>query len=211
MPLEDLLAVAERTDRAVLHDRDLVGRGEDTDPVSDDDDRRMGRLQALDGLEQHAFAEIVEAGVGLIENHKARIAEKSARQSEALAKAAREMDAAAEYDGIVAMRQPKDDLVKPGQFGGVNALRQIRLLESGDDLLDRFSEQVDVLRQIAEPPGANVAHRQDVDAGEPDRARRGGRYTGEDLAQRGFAGAGRTDDAEAFAGGEPERHALQHR
>ena len=84
--LANILAVAECAERATLHDGDLVGCGEDADAVGDDDHHRIGRLQSLDGLKQHALADMVQAGIGLVENHQARVAKKCPCKAEVLAK-----------------------------------------------------------------------------------------------------------------------------
>ena len=86
MPLEDFLAVAECGDRATLHDGNLVRGGENTHSMGGDDHRGVGDLHLFNGIQQHAFADVIEAGVRLVENYKARVAKKGPRKTETLAK-----------------------------------------------------------------------------------------------------------------------------
>src|SRR5262245_44092123 len=91
MPLENILAVAKCADRTSLHDGDLVSCGEDPHPMRDDNHHRIGRFHSFDDLEQHPLADIVQAGIGFVENNYVRIAEKRPRKPKMLAKAAREI------------------------------------------------------------------------------------------------------------------------
>lgn len=154
MPLENFLAVTECADRAALHNGKLVRYGEDPYPVGDDDDRRIGRLHPFNGFEKHALAEVVQAGVRLVENHEVRIAKKRSRKAEALAKPTREIGRSANEDRIIRLRQPNDRLVKAGEPCCLNDLLQIGIAQPRDDVLYRFSEQIDILRQISEKPTA---------------------------------------------------------
>src|SRR5438874_8981054 len=94
-PYENILAVAERADHTALHDGKLVRCAEDPYPVGDDDDSCIGRLHPLNGVEEHALAESVQAGVRLVEDHKMRVAKERPCKAEALAKPTREIDPAA--------------------------------------------------------------------------------------------------------------------
>ena len=128
-------------------------------PVGDDDHRRIGRLHPFNGIEEHALAEIVQAGVRLVENHEVRVAKKRPRKAEALAKPTREIGPSANDDRIVRLRQPNDRLVKAGQLCRFNDLLQIGIVQPCDDVLYRLSEQIDILRQISEAPAAaRIAH-----------------------------------------------------
>src|SRR6266478_9628686 len=115
IPFENFLAVTESADCAALHDSKLVRYGEDPYPVGDDDDRRIGRLHPFNGIEKHALAEVVQAGVRLVENHEVRIAKKRPCEAEALAKSTREIGPSANDDRLVRLRQPNDCLVKARQ------------------------------------------------------------------------------------------------
>ena len=198
-PLENFPALAEGGNRAVLHDGNLVRYAQDPDPVGDDDDSGIGRLHPFNSVEQHALAERVQAGVRLVENHEVRVAEERPCKAEALAKPAWKIGASANQDRIVRLRQPNDGLVKAGQLCCFNDLLQIGVVQPGNDVLYRFSEEIDILRQISEAPAAaQIAHDRNVDAIEQDRAGRRSGDSRDDLAKRGFAGAGWTDNAKAF-------------
>ena len=54
--------------------------------MGDDDDSGIGRLHPFNGVEQHALAERVEAGVRLVQDHEVRVAEERPCKAEALAK-----------------------------------------------------------------------------------------------------------------------------
>jgi hypothetical protein len=110
--LENFLAVTECADCAALHNGKLVRYGEDSYSVGDDDDRRIGRLHPFNGFKKHPLAEVVQAGVRLVENHEVRIAKKSSRKAEALAKPTREIGRSANEDRIIRLRQSNDRLVK---------------------------------------------------------------------------------------------------
>src|SRR5689334_21981688 len=98
MPLEDFPAATERTDRTALHDRDLVRCAEDPHPMRNDDHSGIRGLHPFDGVEQHAFPEVVQAGVRLVENDEVRIAEKRASKTKVLAKATGQMGRSATDD-----------------------------------------------------------------------------------------------------------------
>src|SRR5882672_3766513 len=156
--LENFLAVTECADCAAFHNGKLVRYGENPYPVGDDDYRRIGRLHPFNCFEKHALAEVVEAGVRLVENHDVGITKKRPRKTETLAKATRQIGRCAKHR-IVRLRQPNDRLVKAGQLCGFNNLLQIGIAQPRDDVLYRFSEQIDVLRQISEKPtAARIAH-----------------------------------------------------
>src|SRR5215208_4554542 len=74
-PLENFPALAEGVNCAVLHDGKLVRYAQDPNPVGDDDDSGIGRLHPFNGVEKHALAVRVEAGVRLVEDHEVRVAE----------------------------------------------------------------------------------------------------------------------------------------
>ena len=113
---------------------------------------------------------------------------------------------AANDDRIVRLRQPNDRLVKACQLCCFDDLLQIGIVQPCNDVLYRLSEEIDILRQISEAPAAaQIAHGQNVDAIEQDRTHRRSGDSSDDFAERGFAGAGWTNDAKAFTGRETER------
>ena len=97
--------------------------------------------------------------------------------------------------------------MKSGQLCCFDNPVQIGVVQPCNDVLHGLSEQIDILRQISQAPAGRIAHGQNVDAVELDRARRRSGNSGDDLAERGFAGAGWANDTEAFAGRETERDA----
>ena len=89
-PLGDLAALAIGIDHAVVEHEHAVGDGQDAEPLGDDDDGRAPCLHLGDRLAQRFLAFGVEAGIGLVEDDEARIAEEGARKPELLALAAGE-------------------------------------------------------------------------------------------------------------------------
>src|SRR6185437_5111787 len=172
-PFENFPALTECADRSALHDGKLVRYAEDPYPVGDDDDSRIGCLHPFNGVEEHALAETVQAGVRFVEDNEVRVAEKRPRKAEALAKPTREIGPCDIDDRIVRLRQPNDRLVKAGQLCRFNDLLQIRVVQPSNDVLYCFSEEIDILRQISEAPAAaGIAHGRNVDAAERDRTYR---------------------------------------
>src|SRR5262249_3771172 len=121
-----------------------------------------------DGVEQHALAEVIEARVRLIENNKMRVAKEGTRETKVLAKATGQIGRSAGDDRVVAVRQAHDHLVKAGQSGRFDDLLKIDGIQPRDDILDRLSEQIDVLRQVAEATAALFTHGLHVDIVELD-------------------------------------------
>src|SRR5437016_3944500 len=111
MPLEDFLAVAECGDRAIPHDGNLVRSGENTHSMGDDDHRGIGDLHLFNGIQEHAFADVVEAGVRLVEHHKARAAKKGPRKTDTSILSSRTRPCVG--NEIPAMIWPSIDLPEP--------------------------------------------------------------------------------------------------
>src|ERR1700737_100433 len=150
MPLKDFLAFAERDNRTAFHDGDLVRGSEDTESVSDDDHGDIGDLHLLDGIQKHLLPRVVEAGVRLVENNKARIAKEGPSKAEPLSKSARKGHAPAGNHGVIPLRQPHDRVMDSDKLGRLDDLPPIGMIKSRDDVVYRFPEQVDVLGEIPE-------------------------------------------------------------
>src|SRR3984893_14488246 len=162
MPLEDFLAVAECGDRATLHDGNLVRSGENTHSMGDDDHRGVGDLHLFNGIQEHAFADVVEAGVRLVENHKARVTKKGPSKAETLAKSSRKNEAPTGNRGVIPLRQAHDRVMDSGELRGFDDLLEIGIIEPSNIVPYRFPKEVDVLGQISEvtaaPPFAQDRH-----------------------------------------------------
>ena len=94
--------------------QDVVANGEHRRPVRDQHDDGAARLEVGDGLAQGQLALVVEIGVRLVEHDQERVAIERARQRDALALSARERFAAFADRGVIAVRQPEDQLVRAG-------------------------------------------------------------------------------------------------
>src|SRR6516162_6203061 len=155
MALEAFLALTERAECAALHDGNLVRGREDTHSVGDDYHRDVGGLHLLDGIEEDALADIVEAGIRFVEDHKARGAKKGPRQSEALAISARKNKATTRNNGVIRQGQLHDGLMDPGELRGFDDLLQIGIIQPRNNVLYRFPKEVDVLGQISKIAAAS--------------------------------------------------------
>src|ERR1700730_6698848 len=154
MPFEDFLAVAESGDRAILHDSNLVRSGENTHSMGDDDHRAVGDLHLFNGVQEHAFADVVEAGVWLVENHKARVTKEGPRKAETLAKSARKAKAPVGNRGVIPLWETHDRVMDSSELRGVDDLLEIGIAEPPNILPYRFPKQIDVLGQISEVTAA---------------------------------------------------------
>src|SRR4029077_20853031 len=135
MPLEDFLAIAERGDRAILHDGNLVRSSENTHSMSDHDHRAVGDLHLFNGIQEHAFADVVEAGVGLIENHKAWVTKKGPRKAETLAKSTRKSEAPIGNRGVIPLRQAHDRVMDSSELRSFDDLLRIGVTKPSNIVL----------------------------------------------------------------------------
>ena len=154
MPFEDFLAVAECGDRATLHDGNLVRSGENTHSMGDDDHRGVGDLHLFNGIQEHAFADVVEAGVRLVENHKARVTKERPRKAETLAKSARKTEAPIGNRGVIPLGQAHDRVMDSSELRGSDDLLEIGIIEPSNIVPYRFPKQIDVLGQLSEVTAA---------------------------------------------------------
>src|ERR1700731_3012622 len=135
MPLEDFLAVAECGHRAILHDGNLVRSGENTHSMGNDDHRGIGDLHLFNGIQEHAFTDVVEAGVWLVENHNARVTKKGPRKAETLAKSSRKSEAPIGNRGVISLRQGNDRIMDSGELRGFDDLLEIGIIEPSNTVL----------------------------------------------------------------------------
>src|SRR5690606_33196896 len=154
---DDLLALADAVDDAVLEDDELVGSGDDRRSVRDQHDGdpfRAGRSYRLD---EGRLPRLVEIGVRLVEDEKARPSEKRPREGDALALAAREGTRRLVRWRRIAERQSEDRLVDPGAARGGDDVGGVGVLHARDVVGDRAVEQRDALRQIPDMPAEILA------------------------------------------------------
>jgi hypothetical protein len=96
------------------------------------------------------LARVVEAGIRLVEHHEAGIAEKGSRKAQALAVTTRKTAFGIRNDRIVRLREPRNHFVEPNPLCSLDDLLRIGVIQARNDLLYRFPDEVDVLRQIPE-------------------------------------------------------------
>lgn len=86
---QHFIACADLPEPSLVHEHDLVDRGEQVRAVIDDDDRHLALPQSLDRIGQGAIAVAVEICIRLVEHHQHRLAEQCAREPDALPLTAR--------------------------------------------------------------------------------------------------------------------------
>ncbi len=155
----------------------------------------------------------VDGGGCVVEDEHARVDRERTRDRDPLALAARERDAALADDGVVALRQPLDELVRLGEPCDARHVLVGELGQSeGDVLAHGRGEEERLLRDDADLAAQRAQrHVADVDAVERDAA---GRHVVEARHERGerrLAGAGVADQRDRGAGGDVEVDVLQHR
>ena len=163
-----------------------------------------GRPQLAHHVRERRLAEVIEVGVGFVEQHQKGPAKDRARQPDPLRQPARERHAARADDGVIAFGQGQDGLVHIGHLGRGNHRPGVGLgREAGDVLGNRAVKQLDVLRQVADKlpapvgvplvqGGMVIAHTAGHHRGQPR----------ERLEQGGLARPGRADHAQTLTGAE---------
>src|SRR5690606_24756675 len=114
---QQLVVGAAFDDSALVHDEDLVG-GLDGGEAVRDHEGGAAAAEVLESVPDEGLALGVEAGGGLVEDEDARIGDDGARDGDALALAAGELDAALADDGVVAVVEALDELVAVRDAGG---------------------------------------------------------------------------------------------
>ena len=155
------------TKLTTLEDEDAVGVADGGEAVGDDDGGAAnGDLfeRALD----EGFGLVVDRGGGFVEDEDGRVFEDGARNGDALTLSAGELLSALADDGVVALRQGHDEVVRFGDLGGFDDLL-VGGIEGavGDVLADGAVEEIDVLADKAD--GAAQVCRAAVRAGHARR------------------------------------------
>ena len=178
--------------------------------MGDHDHGGAGALDPIQGAEQRRLAFLVEARIGLVEHQQARPAEQGAGEADALALAAREMEAALADLGLVAVRQAQDHVVHAGEARSLDDVVGIGVGEAPDVVLYGAAEQGDVLRQVADVAAdLGAIQRREVGGIEPHVARAGCCDAGQQAAERALAGRRRADHAQQLARCQGKRDLLQ--
>ncbi len=158
---------------------------------------RAHRLQRGD---ERGVAGLVEVGVRFVQHDERRIAVERSRQRDALPLASGKGEARFPQRGVIALRQTQDEVMHIGALRRFDDARGIRLLEARDVFGDRALEELDVLRQIADP-GADLIASPDMDLRpvQANGARQRRPHADKSASQRGFAGRAGTDDRDHAA------------
>ena len=132
-------------DPAVIDDEDAVGADHAREAMRQDQGRAALRQPVEPALDDRLVLGI-DRGQGLVEDQDRRIAQQRPGDRQALALAARQIDAALADQRLVAVRQLQDEVMRVGVArGGFElGLGRIRLAEA-QILLDRAVEQIGVL------------------------------------------------------------------
>ena len=195
---------------AVEHDQPVHAR-DGREPVRDRD-HGLARHQRAEALLDGGFDLAVERGCGLVEHQDGRVLEDHARDRDALALAARELDAAlADLRLVAAPALPVleigDELVRMRQRG---RRRDVRVAGGGpavaDVVADRAVQQRGVLRHHGNLRAqALLRHRRDVLAVDQDAAVFEVEEAQQQVDDRRLAGAGAADEADLLAGPHGQR------
>ena len=164
--------------------------------MGDDKDGNARLLQAAQRGDQRLLAFLVEIRVRLVEHDEARIAVERSRERDALPLAGGEQRPTLAHLGVVAFRQPQDQLVHMGSLRGANHFRRVALGKPGDVRRHGAGEELDVLRQVAKMRPEPLARpRRDVGAVEANDARHRLPNADHQSREGRFPGGARTDDA----------------
>ncbi len=210
-PLDECIVGTGFDDPALVHDDDAVRMPHGREPVGDDDHRAaladVRHVALHDGL---AF--IVQRARGLVEDEDARVGEERAGDRDALALAARQARTLLADDGVVALRQLADEVVRPRQarrvHHGLDGRGRVR---DGDVLAHAAVEQQVLLQYHADLPSQlRRIDQADVDTVHEDAALLGYVQALHELGERALAGARAPHDADHLAGADVQAHAMQH-
>ncbi len=178
-----------------------------------DDDYGATLLETLQRLHDHRLGLHIDGARGLVQNEHRAVLQKGAGDGDALALAARELDPALSYLGVIALGKSDDELVgvrRPGRrdqlvFGSPG-------LRVADVLGDAGREEHRVLRHDGElTPEILQPEVAEVDAVEPDLPLPRVVEPGEQVDQRALAGPGRAGDPQARAESDVEGDVMQDR
>src|ERR1700691_3575464 len=142
---QELVVAAGFDDQSVLDDENAIGVHDGGEPVRDDE-RRAVLAQLGDRLLHVVFGLRIERRGRLIEQDDRRVLDQRARDRDALALAAGELQAMLADRRIVAGGKAHDEIVRMRRLGGGDDLRLARVkLAECNVLADRAAEQVDDL------------------------------------------------------------------
>ncbi|MBK8838572.1 MAG: hypothetical protein IPO30_07735 [Hyphomonadaceae bacterium] len=149
--------------------------------MGDDDDGCAARLGRVDGADECGFALVIEMGIGLVKDQERRRAVECARQCDALRLAMREAAPAHAQHRIVALWQPRDQIVDASRLRSFHhELRPspwIDFLEPRNVVGNRAGKERDILRQVSRvPPQPGVIPARDVGSVDADNAFSGGQH-----------------------------------
>src|SRR3989449_5999344 len=229
MALEGCLPFANggRPGRRGDHGRGVGGIGDDS-PVLEDDELRAALQQARamgdqddgaaahqppDRLHDRCLRLVIDGARRLVQDEHWAVLQEGPGNGDALALAARELDAALAHLGVIGLREPDDELV------GVRRLRrrdQVALagprLGVSNVLGDAGREEHRVLRYYRELPAEILKPEvAEVDAVKPDLTLCREIEPREQADQRALARAGRARDSQAGARLDVERDVVQDR
>ena len=199
--LDELLVRAAFDDPAVLEDQDAVGTDHAREAVRQDERGAAGH-QAIEGFLDDGLVLGVDRGEGLVEDQDRSVAQERSRDRQALALAARELGPALADEGGIARRQGLDEGMGVGRARRGLDLGVLGVgLAEPQVLLDRAMEKRGVLLHEGDLSAHGLGiERAQVVAADPDRTRLRIVEPEEEARDRGFAGAARADDADAFPG-----------
>ena len=203
--VEDERAVAERDDALEVAQRELrrVQRGDERALTLAGDAHEQA-----DGV---LGAGGVDRGDGLVGDDRARVLHEQARERAALLLAAREPRGALvnlARDADLLERGERAPALAGRDQGGERAPQAPPAEPAGEDVVDdaEAGHELVLLVDHADEAGqlATGLERIERAAVDPDRAAVGADHTGQQVQQRGLAGAARPDDGDGLAGGDLE-------
>jgi hypothetical protein len=168
-------------------------------------------MSSSSAVEDHALRPRVDRGRGLVEDEDRRVLDERARHRHALALAARQARASLAQDGVVALGQPRDEVVRVGGLRRRDDLVHRRVeLAVANVVGDRAREQQRLLEDHADL----VAQRLELEVADVvpvdrDPAALGVVEADEHADEGRLAGARRADDRHALAGPDGERDVVQ--
>src|ERR1700722_15088524 len=173
-PLAKQFLVAPALDDLAGFDhQDAIGMHDGGQPVGDDDGG-AARAELCDRVLDVALRLRIERGGGFVQQDDRRILDERARDGDAVALAARQLQPALAHGRVVAGRKRHDEFVRMRRRGGRPDLRLARTRPAkGYVVADRPVEEIDVLAHIADLPAQrSPRHGRDVLAVDGDDAAR---------------------------------------
>src|SRR6266513_3666987 len=180
--------------------------------MGDQDDGAFAH-QPPDRLHDHCLRLVIDGACRLVQDQHRAVLQEGAGNSDALALAARELDAALPHPGVVPLGEPDDELMGVGRLRRRDQVALARPRPGVSNVRgDAGREEHRILRyyrelaaQILKPEVA------EVNAVEPDLTLCRVVEPREQADQRALAGAGRTRDPQAGTRLDVERDVVQYR